>query len=453
MKFTRVIAFSAIATAVSLAAAQAQNLRNASPPAEFPPASYTGKQYVDSRGCIYIRAGIDGNVTWVPRVSRARKQVCGYQPTAVAGASATPAKPSGPAPVEITVPAAAPKAKPLPEAVKATPAPAPAKPRTVAAPRRTVPAPAPIIVRRPAPAPVPAPTTAPRRAAPVIAPRTPAPATGGPCANASAFSQQYINKGPGVRCGPQAEPPVTYGRGWDRQSALRPRGQGGTLSITSVSPDTRVVPRHVYDRNRNSNNFPVPEGYRPVWSDDRLNPHRAERTLRPAQIRSVATVPPGYRRVVRDDNRLNPNRGPRTAAGDAQTDRIWTRTVPRTLVQPPTDRPVVTVPREVAKSPAETQRRLRLSTRSAPGASGAPVTASAPQRYVRVATYDSDGDARQTAQALARSGLPMRLGTAVRRGTATHRVVLAGPFASQEQAHAALEQVRAAGFPGARLTP
>ena len=69
--------------------AHAQSLRNGSTPAEFPPASYTGNQYVDSKGCVYIRAGIDGNVTWVPRVSRDRKLVCGYKPTATATTAQT----------------------------------------------------------------------------------------------------------------------------------------------------------------------------------------------------------------------------------------------------------------------------------------------------------------------------------------------------------------------------
>ena len=35
--------------------------------------------------------------------------------------------------------------------------------------------------------------------------------------------------------------------------------------------------------------------------------------------------------IAWNDGRLNPFRGPRTAAGDAQMERIWTNTVPRKL--------------------------------------------------------------------------------------------------------------------------
>lgn len=426
MKLTRVIAVSVIAGVMSAFTAQAQTLRDASPPAEFPPASFQGKQYVDSRGCIYIRAGIDGNVTWVPRVTRGRKQVCGYQPTLAPGsATASAAKPAQ-EPVLITVPpearpgaeqpaqpaatepTARQKPRPLPAAVAeqtgaetAEPAAKPAAPAQTAQ-RRPSPGPEPTVFSStPAPKPAPAPaataarprpaapvrttqrrpspgpeptvfSSTPRRQkpAPVIAPRQ---ASGG-CPNASAFSQQYINKGAGVRCGPQAEPPVTYRQGTEPHSALVPVSKPG--QAVALSPDTRVVPRHVYDNRRNTNSFTVPKGYRRVWKDDRLNPHRAERTLRPAELRPITAPPPGYVTAARGDDRLNPNRGIRSAAGDAQTDMIWTRTVPRRLVKRPTDRPVVQLPRGTLTATAAPRgSTIRLSTRSAPVVqASAPVT-------------------------------------------------------------------------------
>ncbi|REC58783.1 SPOR domain-containing protein [Rhodosalinus sediminis] len=61
--------------------ATAQRLETAGPPAEFPPDGYEDRQFVDSRGCVYIRAGVDGTVTWVPRVNRDREHLCGFEPT------------------------------------------------------------------------------------------------------------------------------------------------------------------------------------------------------------------------------------------------------------------------------------------------------------------------------------------------------------------------------------
>ena len=67
--------------ALSGIGASAQNISTSDGPSEIPPASFSGKQYVDSRGCVYVRAGFDGNVVWVPRVSRSRQQLCGFAPT------------------------------------------------------------------------------------------------------------------------------------------------------------------------------------------------------------------------------------------------------------------------------------------------------------------------------------------------------------------------------------
>lgn len=69
----------ALAGLVLLAAAPAlaQSVR----PAELPPADYAGQQYVDSQGCMFLRAGSPGKVIWVPRVTRQGMPMCGNPPS------------------------------------------------------------------------------------------------------------------------------------------------------------------------------------------------------------------------------------------------------------------------------------------------------------------------------------------------------------------------------------
>lgn len=100
------------------------NAQSSGVPANFPPSSFDGNQFVDNEGCAFIRAGIGGNVTWVPRVDRRRNQLCSFQPTFAAAAPAPAAPVAEPTPAPAPVVAAAPEP---------TPAPAPAAP----APRRT----------------------------------------------------------------------------------------------------------------------------------------------------------------------------------------------------------------------------------------------------------------------------------------------------------------------------
>ncbi|MGR3616830.1 MAG: SPOR domain-containing protein [Paracoccaceae bacterium] len=447
MRVTRIIALAIIAGTIGLNGTQAQTLKDAQPPAEFPPSSYKGKQYVDSRGCIYIRAGIDGNVTWVPRVSRSRKQVCGYKPSQVAGATTAPAASSTKAPELITVPGATATAKAKPKAstqttttATATPKPAPKvtttfqptkPPRTTKAPIPTVAGTTTTATIKPKPAkPAPAAATA---AAPQKRPAG--------CSNASAFSQQFINSTSDVRCGPQSEFPVTYGNG----SGIGPQ------SSLQLTPNTRIVPAHVYEQRQNTLvAADVPKGYRRVWDDGRLNPYRAQRTLKPAVLSQTVVVPAGYRVVDRDDDRLNPMRGVRTAAGDAQTAAIWDDSVPSKLRAVDTTSARRVVLKEAdADSPAEAEEPAFLfASRSAPDAPAPPKVTR--QSYVRVATFSDEAQARSTAQLLARSGLSIRLGT-LNRGGKTFKVVLAGPFSSKSAANQALTQVRSAGFNGARL--
>jgi hypothetical protein len=50
-------------------------------PAEPPPKDYAGQQYVDSKGCLFLRAGPEGNESWVPRVTRDGLPICDQPPS------------------------------------------------------------------------------------------------------------------------------------------------------------------------------------------------------------------------------------------------------------------------------------------------------------------------------------------------------------------------------------
>lgn len=52
-------------------------------PAELPPAEYRGQQYVDSRGCLFLRAGTEGKTLWIPRVTRDGVPLCNNPPSGI----------------------------------------------------------------------------------------------------------------------------------------------------------------------------------------------------------------------------------------------------------------------------------------------------------------------------------------------------------------------------------
>ncbi|WP_293572744.1 SPOR domain-containing protein [Phaeobacter sp.] len=420
---TRIIA-GVLITAAALSAGGpstvwAQDVRTAEPPAEFPPASFTGKQYVDSRGCVYIRAGIDGNVTWVPRVSRSRQQLCGFEPTLIAGSGADGAgeQPQAEAPsasvelaqdVEIITLPGADAAAPQTSQTGQTGQTSGAADLTAAA-QPTAPA----VVT----------TTKPRRsvaaggAKSAVAPLRRVPASyddayrpsaqpltilsqnrRAPCQGASELSARYINQGANVRCGPQQG------------------GFGNRRSAGGFDDATRVMPKHVYETRLQSQDLSVPEGYRRVWQDGRLNPRRAEMSL--GEVRRLSGR--------RDVNVVDTDRG--------------------AVVLPPSEPIARNRYQDQAQDQAKGQEAVvsQLSTRSAPAA-----TVSEP-RYIRAATF-ADGTAAELAvQRLAERGLPTRLGTVTRNGH-PHRVVLVGPFQDVTASQSALRTVRAAGFSGAIL--
>lgn len=440
MKLTRILAIVALAGSVGVvfdadtAGAQIREQQ----PAEFPPSSYKGKQYVDSQGCVFIRAGIDGDVSWVPRVTRDRKTVCGFRPTN-AGTAMAEAKPA-PAVEQITI--------------ERTVAPAPAPARTARAPQpRVVQAPAPkprraapTVVRQTAPAPKPRVVAKPRAVAPApqVQRRTVAQVSSG-CQGASAISAQYL-RGSGVRCGPQTQPIV----GLRTAPVAAPQAQVVHVApAPTVKAHTRIVPKHVAIKRQNTRNVQVPKGYRTVWEDDRLNPHRAEQTL----------------------------------AGRSDMLLVWTQTLPRRLINQRTGKDVtgmvpviypytsVAQQRQAAievqivqkdgklmkrvvrnKTAKAAERKPVYSTRSAPKAvakaapkAKAPVKALAGKRFVQVGTYRNAANAQRAAQNIARMGMPARIGKK-RSGGKVLMSVQAGPFNDTRMVQTAMAKLRRAGY-------
>ncbi|NVO28319.1 SPOR domain-containing protein [Donghicola sp. C2-DW-16] len=318
-------------------------------PVNFPPSDFQGRQFVDNKGCAFIRVGVGPTVDWVPRVTRDRQQVCGLQPTfrtPTQTVEAPKAPVPTPAPVITPKPTPAPAAKTAAKVAEPAPAPvakaapvvkapakqkvavaAPVKKRTTTAkPMETV---ASKIVRPTAQtktvakAAVLAPTTV-TSAQPVAKTRPvtaqPAPAaTASVCPGRTGVSARYTNK-EGVRCGPQSASPV---------------------SIISVGAANQPLPK-------------PPAGYKQVWKDDRLNPYR----------------------------------GPRTAEGNVQSDQVWDTQTPRSL-----------------RPGAEAQRVAVVTPQAT-----APVTTSAGiGSYVQVGTFSVNGNAQRTAQRFQSAGYPVRL--------------------------------------------
>ncbi|MEM6577442.1 MAG: hypothetical protein AAF678_03040, partial [Pseudomonadota bacterium] len=274
----------------SMAGAQSADALNA--PAEVPPASFTEREYVDSRGCLYARATINGSVTWVPRVGSDRRVICGAEPSLSSTAGTTAVEEPAAGQPEIAGTTSATPAQPV------VLAPVPRQTRTASRPATPV-------KKRPV-------TRDTTRLQPAT-PETVAP-------NVRIAPRRVVEAQLAAKDGVYV--PRGYERVWtdDRLSLTRAHqtyaGQAQSAQIWTEGAPRRQVARED-GQSRVNEGVSVPRGYEPVW----------------------------------DDERLSRTRGQQTASGREQMAQFWDNQTPRRLV-PRKEAPSVGIS---SKSPAAAQ--------------------------------------------------------------------------------------------------
>ena len=121
--YLKLISVAVVAAVFGAASVEAQSVARVGGPANLPPAGFEGQQWVDSRGCVFLKAGYGGQVNWVPRVGRDRRAMCGYPPTGTTRAAIEVATEA-----EMAAPAA--EAAPAPRVMAAMEPVVPVTPRT-----------------------------------------------------------------------------------------------------------------------------------------------------------------------------------------------------------------------------------------------------------------------------------------------------------------------------------
>jgi hypothetical protein len=403
--FLKMISVAVVAAVFGAASAQAQSVARVGGPANLPPSGFEGQQWVDNRGCVFLKAGYGGQVNWVPRVGRDRRAMCGYPPTGTTRAAIEVATEA-----EMAAPAAVAEAAPAPRVMAAV---EPVVPRAQLALR-----PAPVladpVVVGPKPSTRPAPyvEVAPSGGDEVLASGGPSRGQIGCHASAPVAERVKTRNGGTVVVCTRGDGTLT---GW--RPPIYPQGAGVGAALT----DPVVASRGDHGSGHFSHRVSGRDG------DGYSQGH------------AVPTPPKGYKLAWKDD-RLNPNRGKGTAQGWADQDQVWTRKVPSELVA---DQPT----KQRKKKVVYVQSGTTVITSTKGQAATAPVEKKVAKggAFVQVGTFGVVSNADGAAARLQGIGLPVARAKITSGGRAM-QIVMAGPFGSAADAAAALSMARRAGF-------
>lgn len=431
-------------------------------PAEFPPTSFEGNQFVDSNGCAFVRAGVGGAVNWIPRFNRSRQQLCNFQPTfpdTQVVAALPPIDPD--LIIEITPPAAA-------EATAPAPIPAPTRTRGVAAPIQTV---ASIPANRApaaAPAPAPAPTVAnsPR----VVAAPTPAPQPritfAEACDGRFGVQPGFISSvsGDPIDCGPA---PTVATAPAPEAAPVPQRAPVPRMTLAQICAENAETGQRFVDANTGQPIVcapvaPVAIAAAPVQPQAPVAPVAAPAPSAPSTVAAAVSSCEGIPNM-RGDGRYVVRCGPQTqkpyteVSSDLVTrSRVSTSSVPLLggEVPIPASNPSIST-RAAAPTPPAGYERVwtdgrinpqrgivaatsRVSTRTV--APAAPVAATG-HRYVQIGSFGDPENAARLIGRLAGMGLPVASGQ-----SGGLKIVAAGPFSDAASLGRALQAVRGMGF-------
>lgn len=379
----------------------AQSIRALGGPAEAPPAGFQGQQYVDSRGCVFMRAGLGGQVTWVARIGRDRRPICNDVPMDEAKARLAAPEP---------VSQATPQTMTMEQQAGSSAVGAPIE--TVASNMQArnqlglqaptiVPgyaAAAPILAAQPV-------ATVPTYAATPVAGTASCPAT------APVLERMNIQSGGTVLVCTRGDGGAM---GWVSPASL---AGGGAIQNVAGQQVGYAGSSNAHLRQNASAQYAAPTA------------RYVQTVIAGTQIIAPPIEKTHYVAAWKDD-RLNPLRGQGTAEGWAMQAQIWTQKSPMKLVS------------KQPAAPANDTMRVMQSSMSSGDAGDA--------RYVQVGTFANAQNVANVSGALAAMGLPVTKSAMTKAGRDLV-VVLAGPFENGQAAQQALGMAQQAGFGDAFL--